>query len=331
LLRDQLEVTQKSLQTIIEDQNATNEEMQSANEEVMSANEELQSTNEELETAKEELQSTNEELTTLNDELSSRNAELDHLSNDLLNLLGNAYVSIVMVGPDLRIKRFTPMAEKLLNLIATDVGRSLTSINLGFQIENLEAKISEVMTLFSTIEFETRYRDGHWYSLRIRPYKTVDNKIDGAVLVFTNIDEAKNRERLTKAADAFSDGIIQTVRDPLVVLDGGLHVERVNQAFYDIFKVSPEQTIGRLFYELGNRQWDIPELRNLLENVLPKKLEVRDFAVSHRFEEVGPKTIVVHARSLDLEGQKKLLILITLHDLTEYEKLKKRSSKPKRG
>ena len=167
-------------------------------------------------------------------------------------------------------------------------------------------------------EIETQYRDGHWYSLRIRPYKTVDNKVDGAVLVFISIDEAKEREKIAKVADAFSDGIIQTVRDPLVVLDENLHVEKVNQAFYDIFKVKPDQTIGRLFYELGNRQWDIPELRNLLEKILPEKLEVRDFAVSHKFEEVGSKTIVVHARTLDLKGQKELLILITLHDLTEY-------------
>jgi len=321
-LRDELTQTQKSLQSIIEDQNATNEEMQSANEEVMSANEELQSTNEELETAKEELQSTNEELTTLNDELTSRNAELDHLSNDLLNLLGNANVSIVMVGLDLRIKRFTPMAEKLLNLIAADVGRSLTSINLGFQIERLEEKIAEVISSLSTVELETQDKDGHWYSIRIRPYKTIDNKIDGAVLVFVNIDESKNREKLARAADYYSDGIIQTVRDPLVVLDQDLRVERANQAFYDIFKVKAEGTIGRLFYDLGNRQWDNSDLRNLLENVLPKKREVRDFKISHHFEEVGEKTILVHARSLEWEGQKKLLILITLHDLTEYEKRK---------
>jgi two-component system CheB/CheR fusion protein len=313
-LQDELALTQKSLQAIIEDQNATSEEMQSANEEVMSANEELQSTNEELETAKEELQSTNEELTTLNDELSSRNADLDRISNDLLNLLSNANVSIVMVGVDLRIKRFTPMAEKLLQLIPADIGRSLTQINLGFKVDYLAGKISEVIREMLTIEVETQDRDGHWYSVRIRPYKTVGHKIDGAVLVFINSDEGRARERLAQAADAYSDGIIQTVRDPLIVLDEGLRVERVNQAFYDTFKVKREETLGRLFYELGNHQWDIPELRDLLENVLPKKLEVRDFEVSHHFDVVGEKTIVVHARRLEWEGQKKLLMLITLHD-----------------
>lgn len=318
-LRDELTLTQKSLHAIIEDQNATNEEMQSANEEVMSANEELQSTNEELETAKEELQSTNEELTTLNDELSSRNSELDHLSNDLLNLIGNAHVSIVMVGRDLRIRRYTPMAEKLLKLIAADVGRSLISINLGLPIDGLEEKISEVIHKIVTIEIETQDKKGHWYSIRIRPYQTSDNKIDGAVLVFVNIDEGKTREKLAQAANTYSDGIIQTVRDPLVVLDEALRVERVNQAFYDVFKVKPEETVGHLFYDLGNGQWDIPELRNLLENVLPKKLEIRDYEVSHHFEVIGAKTLMVHARSLEWDGQKKLLMLITLHDLTDKE------------
>lgn len=315
-LREELILSQKSLQAIIEDQNATNEELQSANEEVMSANEELQSTNEELETAKEELQSTNEELTTLNDELSSRNLELDHLSNDFLNLLSNASVSIVMVGLDLKIRRFTPMAEKLLKLIPADVGRSLSDINLGIKIDGLENKIAEVNRTLSTVELETQDQDGHWYSVRIRPYKTSDNKIDGAVLVFLNIDEMKTRIKLAKEVDVLSEGIIQTVRDPLVVLDESFRVERANHAFYDVFQVKSDETIGKIFFELGNRQWDIPELRNLIENVLPKKTEVKNYKVTHSFEKVGAKTLVLHARNLEWKGQKKLLILITLHDLT---------------
>jgi two-component system CheB/CheR fusion protein len=318
-LREELVLTQKSLQSIIEDQNSSNEELQSANEEVMSSNEELQSTNEELETAKEELQSTNEELTTLNDELTARNDELDQLSNDFINLLGNANVSIVMVGMDLRIRRFTPMAEKLLKLITADIGRSLTDINLGFQIEKLEDKISQVIKKLETVELETQDRDGHWYSVRIRPYQTADNKIDGAVLVFVNIDEVKSRGKIARAADIYSEGIIQTVRDPLVVLDGRLNVEKANQAFYDVFKVSARDTVGQSFYDLGNRQWDIPELRNLLENVLPNKQEVSDFRVTHTFPAVGTKSLVLHARTLEWEGQKKMLILITLHDLTNRE------------
>lgn len=318
-LREELELTQNSLQSIIEDLNITNEEMQSANEEVSSANEELQSTNEELETAKEELQSTNEELTSLNDELTIRNHELDLLSNDLINVLSNANVSIVMVGADLCIRRFTPMAEKSLKLIAADVGRNIMDINLGFKIENFEQKIREVITSRSTIELETLDRENRWHSVQIRPYRTTDNKIEGVVLVFINIDDIKKRETEVKAAERYSDGIIQTVRDPLIVLDKGLHVERANQAFYKTFKVTPEETIGRLFYELGNGQWNIPTLRTLLEEVLPKKLEVRDFVVTHKFEEIGDKKMVLNARTLEWEGQRKLFLLISLFDLTGRE------------
>ncbi len=318
-LKEELALTHKSLQSIVEDQTATSEEMQSTNEEVLSANEELQSTNEELETAKEELQSTNEELTTLNDELTNRNNELDHLSNDLMNVLSNANVSIVMVGSDLRIRRFTPMAEKLLNLIPTDVGRILTEINFGFNINKLEERVGSVIRTMDTFEAEIQDRQGLWYSIRIRPYKTIDNKIDGAVLVFVNINDAKIKQNLIEDAKRYSEGVIQTVRDPLVVLDKDLHIERANQAFYDTFKVTEKETIGHTFYEIGNQQWDIPALKTLLEDVLPNKSEIRNFEVSHKFEQIGDKIIILNARTLEWEGQKKHLILIGLHDLTERE------------
>ena len=322
VLKEELVLTQKSLQTIIEDQNATNEEMQSANEEVLSANEELQSTNEELETAKEELQSTNEELTSLNDELSSRNRDLDHLNDDLINVLSNVNVSIVMVGSDLKIKRFTPMAEKLLKLIPADVGRNLMDINLGFKVEKLEDQIAGVIKEMSTVELETQDRDDHWYSIRIRPYRTTDNRIDGAVIVCINIDDAKAREKLVQETQSYAEGIFQTVRDPLIVLDGDLRVERANQAFYDVFKLRSESTLGKLFYEMGGHHWNSPDLRTLLEEVLPNQKEVRDFKISKEFPEVGTKSILLNARALEWKGQLKLLILISLHDLTEHERNK---------
>ncbi len=326
-LKEELALTHKSLQSIVEDQTATSEEMQSTNEEVLSANEELQSTNEELETAKEELQSTNEELTTLNDELTNRNNELDHLSNDLINVLSNANVSIVMVGSDLRIRRFTPMAEKLLNLIPTDVGRILTEINFGFNISKLEERVASVIRTMDTFEAETQDRQGLWYSIRIRPYKTIDNKIDGAVIVFVNINDVKLKQNLIEDAKRYSEGVIQTVRDPLVVLDKDLRIERANQAFYDTFKVTEQETIGHTFYEIGNQQWDIPRLKTLLEDVLPSKSEIRNFEVNHKFEQIGDKIIILNARTLEWEGQRKHLILIGLHDLTEREQKRSRLKK----
>src|SRR5262245_62742182 len=127
-LKEDLEATREYLQSIIEEQRTTNEELRSANEEIQSSNEELQSINEELETAKEELQSTNEELTTVNEELQNRNDELTQLNNDLNNLLSSVSIPIIMLGNDLRIRRFTPLAEKVMNLIPTDTGRPITDI-----------------------------------------------------------------------------------------------------------------------------------------------------------------------------------------------------------
>lgn len=191
-LREELAATRESMQSIIEDQEATNEELRSANEEILSSNEELQSTNEELETAKEELQSTNEELTTLNDELESRNIELEHVNNDLHNLMTSVNIPIVFVTPDLRIRRFTNVAQKLLNLIPSDVGRPITDINMRLIIPHIDKLIAEVIDTLQTKDIEVQDRTGHWWSVRARPYKTIEQKIDGAVIAFVDVERLKN-------------------------------------------------------------------------------------------------------------------------------------------
>jgi two-component system, chemotaxis family, CheB/CheR fusion protein len=188
-LRDELESTREYLQSIIEEQRTTNEELRSANEEIQSSNEELQSINEELETAKEELQSTNEELTTVNEELQNRNDELFLLNNDLSNLLSSVHIPIIMLGNDLRIRRFTPMAQKVMNLIPTDIGRPITDIKPNVKAPDLRNWISHVLNSLEIVEHEVEDVDGKWYSMRIRPYRTIDNKIDGAVIVMLDLDK----------------------------------------------------------------------------------------------------------------------------------------------
>lgn len=193
--KQDLVATREYLQSLIEQQEAANEELQSANEEIQSANEELQSVNEELETSKEEIQSSNEELATLNEELQHRNLDLNQANNDLVNFIGSVQMAIVMLDPDLRIRRFTPSAEKLLNLIPTDIGRPVSDIKLKIDLPELERLLAETIDTVSTREQEVRDRDGRWYSLRIRPYKTLDNKIDGAVLVLVDVDALKRAEQ----------------------------------------------------------------------------------------------------------------------------------------
>jgi two-component system CheB/CheR fusion protein len=194
------------MQTIIQELEAANEELQSANEEVLSSNEELQSTNEELDTAKEELQSTNEELNTVNDELQARNDELSRVNSDLVNLVASVQIAIVIVGSDLRIRRFTPMAERVLNLIPADLDRSIAHINPNLDCPNLPELIIECMDTVVPLERHVRDRQGHWYALRIRPYKNLDNKIDGAVLALFDVDVLKRSEQSALGAGDDAQG-----------------------------------------------------------------------------------------------------------------------------
>ena len=217
-LKQELTATKEYLQSVIEQQEAATEELQAANEEVQSANEELQSINEEIETSKEEIQSSNEELATVNEELQTRNAELGQSNNDLMNLLASVQMAIVMLGADLRIRRFTPMAEKMLNLIATDVGRPLTDIRLNFDVPDLEKILGEVLETIQPYQRDVQDRNGRWHSLRVRPYRTLENRIDGVVIVLVDIDSVKSTaeslrvsaERLRIMYDRAPVGIFET-------------------------------------------------------------------------------------------------------------------------
>ena len=186
-LEEELGWTRNSLQALIEDQEAANEELKAANEEIQSSNEELQSTNEELETAKEELQSVNEELTVVNAELRHRNLELTDANNDLTNLLSSVNMAIILLDNDLSIRHFTPMAERIFNLIPSDIGRRLTDMNRSILAPDLDLLLEQVVKEWTPLERDVQDSSGHRYSLRLRPYRTHDNKITGAVVLLVDM------------------------------------------------------------------------------------------------------------------------------------------------
>ena len=194
------------MQRIIETQEATNEELRTTMEEAQSSNEELQSTNEELETAKEELQSSNEELKTLNDEVKNRNQTLAQLNDDLTNLNRNVDPAIVIVDKGLKIRLFSPSAQKILNLSPSTVGLPITSIKLSIIVEDLGEIISEVISKLSGITREVKDEQGHYYEMQIRPYITQEDKIDGAVLSFVDIDDRKKLEKVSTTGRDRRDG-----------------------------------------------------------------------------------------------------------------------------
>ncbi|HEU5181894.1 MAG TPA: CheR family methyltransferase [Candidatus Polarisedimenticolia bacterium] len=313
-LEHELTSTREYLQSLSEQHDSAIEELQSTNEESQSVNEELQSINEELETSKEEIQSANEELTIVNEELNNRNLELGRLNNDLTNLINSVQVAIIIVGRDLCIRRFSPLSEKLLNIISSDVGRPITDIRMKVDLPELESLLTEVIDKVSFVEREVKARDGRWYSLRIRPYMTLEAKIEGAVLMMTDID-------VIRRAREYAESVVATVRDPLLVLDSDLRVRTASRSFYHCFHVTREETVGRLIFELGDGQWNIQELRRLLGNILPGVSTIEDFHVEKEFEHIGHRIMRLNARKLVVPGEEQECILLVIEDVSFLTRL----------
>jgi two-component system CheB/CheR fusion protein len=318
-LQRELAASREYLQSIIQELEAANEELQSANEEILSSNEELQSTNEELDTAKEELQSTNEELNTVNEELHGRNEELSRVNSDLVNLLGSVQIAIVIVSADLRIRRFTPMAEKVLNLIPADADRQIGHINPNIVGANLEELIAECIDTISPIEREVQDRQGRWYSLRIRPYRSVENRIDGAVLALFDIDAPKRFEESMRSAAAFLEGVLQATKDPIAIVDGELRLRMASQAFVDLL-LPRDGWKGRPLSDFTGNGTPLDELRTLAarhDGDAPERLtlEVRvanrskplalDVRALSAFDAPANRALLVSAVSEPVPGRRK--------------------------
>jgi two-component system CheB/CheR fusion protein len=267
-LEQELAASRDYLQSMIQDLEAANEELQSANEEILSSNEELQSTNEELDTAKEELQSTNEELNTLNEELQNRNEELSRVNSDLINLLSSIQIAIVIVSSDLRIRRFTPMAERLLNLIPGDIGRPIGQIKPNFDCPDLQIRIGEVIDHISVHQQEVRDAAGNRYSLIIRPYKDVGNRIDGAVLSLYDSEDARQIQQLPEELRKLEEAVLSLSREPMLLMDERWRVAMANPACCTRFGNTPESLKGRQILELAEGSWGSAELRQQLESYL---------------------------------------------------------------
>jgi two-component system CheB/CheR fusion protein len=313
-LEEELAASRDYLQSIIQELEAANEELQSANEEILSSNEELQSTNEELDTAKEELQSTNEELNTVNEELHGRNEELSRANSDLLNLISSVEVALVIVENDLRIRRFTPKAERLLNLISSDVGRPIGHIKPNIDCPDLEALIHEAINSAVLQEREVKDQQGHWLSMQIRPYKSVDNRIEGAVLALFDIDAPKRHEVSLATVRDYGDAIFQTVHEPLVEVDEDLKILRANQSFSRKFGLPTGEADGKLFHEIGDGKWNVSELRALLNEVISKDAPIEGRRINHDFSSTGSRAMLVSARRVTGPDPSRPSVLLAIED-----------------
>jgi two-component system CheB/CheR fusion protein len=292
------------------------EELESSNEELRSANEEYHSTNEELEASKEEGQSINEELETVNAELTRRVSELDRVNGDLQNLNISTQIATIFLDAELRIKNFTPAAGSVFHLIAGDIGRPISDLVAQFAENDLLEDISDTLRTLATRERHLPRGAGQHYLARIMPYRTLNNVIDGVVITFTDITELKQAKNLADDARTYAENIVETVREPLLVLDPGLRVRSANNAFYRMFQVDASQTLNRPLYDLGNRHWDIPELGRLLDDVISRNRNLEGFRVIHEFGGVGIKVVLLNARRIDQHAGAAPLILLAIEDIT---------------
>lgn len=316
-LEQELLDTKENLQATIEESQASNEELKSANEELQSTNEELQSTNEELETSKEEIQSVNEELLTVNSELQAKIEQLAGLQNDMKNFLDNMNIGTIFVDENLSIRRFSREAVKVYRLVVTDTGRPLSDIKSNIEGIDLVEEVQAVLASLVPREKEVWTTGNDCYLVRVMPYRTLDNVIEGVVLTFTDITRLKKIEDEIRKAKVYAENIVDTVREPLIVLDGGLRVLSASRAFCQTFKSLHGDTVGRYLYELGNRQWDIPKLRELLETVLPKETSFDDFEVEQDFQGIGRRKLLINARCVFEKTGDPHLILLAMEDITD--------------
>jgi chemotaxis methyl-accepting protein methylase/signal transduction histidine kinase len=304
-LEYELKSTKEDLQQTIEDLRASNEEL-------MSVNEEFQSSNEELETSKEELQSLNEELTTANSQLESKIGELEAANNDLDNLLTSTEIATLFLDKELRIRRFTPAATRLFSLISSDIGRPIVDIAQKFSDVNLLSDAKAALEQAVAPKTEIQGHDGRWYVRQVLPYRTRDHRSDGVVMTFSDVAaEALQEARL------YAESIVDTVRDPLLVLDGELRVRSANHAFYAELNAVPDKTVGLLLSDVLDRQFDVPKLRTALGNVLRKDRVMKDFELVATFAPLGQRIMRLSARTINREGIRAPLALLAIEDFTD--------------
>jgi two-component system, chemotaxis family, CheB/CheR fusion protein len=258
-------------------------------------------------------------LVTVNSELQGKLDALADANDDLQNLLNSTEVATIFLDNDLRVKRFTSEAKRVSHLMAIDVGRPLSDIVSKLTSDRMVGDAQDVLQTLIVKEREVQTSDGSWFFMRIVPYRTSKNTIDGLVLTFLEITKMKDAERVVQAARGMARSIVETVREPLLVLDDQLRVVSANQSFYRIFRVMPREVEQQLLYHLCTGAWNIPELRRLLEEILPKSTSFEDFVVNKTFPHVGRKVLALNGRRLLQDAEHPGRILLAMEEIAGRE------------
>jgi two-component system CheB/CheR fusion protein len=320
-LEQELDATRKELESAIRELEEANDELTATNEEAMSVNEELQSTNEELETSKEELQSLNEELTALNSQLNETIERQRATANDLQNTMNSSEIAMLFLDGNLAIRLFTPAAKSMFSVIASDIGRPLADLARRIADPRLLADAEAVLAGHVPANREVEADSGAWYTRRILPYRTQDDQIEGVVVTFSDISERKTAERAIEAARSYSDSIIDTISQPLVVLDEELYVISASRSFYGAFSVEAKDAVGRQLDAVDDGRLDNAALRDFLDRIRRGERVIDDHPIEVDLPSRGRRSLLANAREIREEPLATRKTLVTIDDITERKRV----------
>lgn len=312
-----LTAAQDGLRSVIDNQERSNQDIQSDSEECFSNNKVLQTINEELNIAKKEIQAANKKISIANAELGKRNLELVILNNDLINFFASINIAIVMLSNNLQVRKFTPTAQRLFNLILVDNQSNFSDIKASLNIPDLEQMILDVQRTLHVKAVEVQTLAGRCYMLTIRPYYTTENQIDGLVLVLHDVHAFHRSFAALEKAQNYAEEVIESVSSPLLILDSDLRVSKANEAFYETFlQVKSIDTIQLSLFDLDHGEWNIPELKLLLEGMLIEEATTQKVEIERKFAGVGHKIMLFTAVKMRSLGETNH-ILLSIEDITD--------------
>jgi two-component system CheB/CheR fusion protein len=243
---------------------------------------------------------------------------LSQSESDMKNLLDSTDIATLFLDRDFHVKRFNTSATRVVSLIPSDVGRPLGDVTWKIDYPFLPENAREVMDRLTPFMTEVKTRNDEWFSMRIVPYQSLENVIDGVVMTFVDITESK---RVVGEREMVFENVVQTVREPLLALDGNFKVVMANNAFLELFQVRREETQGRTIWNLGGQEWNIPVLHELLSHVLKNDRVFQNFRVEADFPSIGRRTLVLNARKMTAPGDgNRSLILLAMEEIMGSEK-----------
>jgi two-component system CheB/CheR fusion protein len=323
-IEKELKITREHLQAAISELETSNEDLQTTNEEYQSSNEELQSTNEELETSREELQSVNEELITVNSELSGKIEQLSQANDDLNNLLSSIEVATIFLDKDLNIKRYTPEATKIFNLIASDIDRPVTHLSSNIMYKSLADDVKLALKTLAVKTVDLQAIDGTWYHMRILPYRTAENIIEGVLVTFVDITEQKNTEEVLKKTNEHLNMILENL--PAVPytceVNADMKISFVGKSCEKVMGFLPEQFIKKSSFWIDRiHPLDKKKILNAYTSIVKKGSF--DLPYKWKCHDGKYKSFINYIRYVAPENGRSAYIVGVWQEITENKKLLK--------